>query len=432
VNIGKLVVSVLMVMLVTGIGIAQEEDDFTPGPELVVFLERLEQVTSEIRGLEAKETVTRFFPTRQDIEDYLSENLDGEENEQEFFEAQQFYIAFDFLPEGTDLLALYKDLLGDQIGGYYDPETKEMNVVLLSGNRPGKTLPVLEQITYSHEFTHALQDQYFGLEAFVDEEIAFANPDMAQARLSLVEGDATVVMNEYTVYITEEAPLLVLGQILIQGAASGSLSIPEGTPAILTRELLSPYLDGANFVEALRAEGGWERVNQAYENPPASTEQILHPEKYLEGDMPIEVELAPDENPLGDGWELLFDRPLGEFYLREYLDTQLPPLDVIEAGGGWGGDRYRLYYNAESQQRAWVLRLEWDTPLDAEQFAEVFVKFGDTRFETSADADGCWSNERDAICFAEVDAASLVSYAPTAEQAQRLLQGQLETATALR
>jgi hypothetical protein len=422
----------ILLLLMTGVVVAQEDEDFAPSPELIEYLEELERITSEIRGLEGREEVIRLFPTRQDVFDYLDEQLEGEENEREFFEAQQFYIAFDFLEPDADLLQLYVGFLGDQIGGYYDPETKEMNTVLLSGGRPRDTLPVLEQITYSHEYTHALQDQYFGLDEFVDEDLALSNPDAAQARLSLVEGDATVVMNEYTAYIAEQAPLMVLGQILLQGSASGTLSIPEGIPDIITRELLSPYLDGATFVTALREEGGWERVNEAYANPPVSTEQILHPEKYLAGEMPIEVELLEDEKPLGEEWELLFDRPLGEFYLREYLDTQLAPLEVIEAGGGWGGDRYRLYYNEETNQRAWVMRLAWDSEQDAQQFMENYVKFAEMRFETTVDENNCWSNEVDAICFVQIEDESLVSYAPTVAEAVRLIQGQQEPVTALR
>ncbi|HEX2620278.1 MAG TPA: hypothetical protein VHL11_09030, partial [Phototrophicaceae bacterium] len=336
----------------------------------------------------------------------------------------QFYIAFDFLPAGTDLLQLYVDFLGQQIGGYFDTETKEMNVVLLSGKRPTHTLPVLEQITYSHEYTHALQDEYFDLSGFIDEELSEANPDMAQARLSLVEGDATYVMNEYTVRVTQEAPLLVLAQVLIQGAASGALAIPEGTPLIIQHELLSPYTDGLNFINALIADGGWDRVNEAYTKLPESTEQIIHPDRYLAGDHPLDVTLTADDNPLGDDWALLFDRSLGEFYLREYLDTQLPPLDVIKAATGWGGDRYRLYHDAATNQRAWVMRLEWDTPQDANEFAELYTKFGDLRFDIEADDKGCWSGEKDVVCFAVIDGASLISYAPTEEMALRLLDGQ--------
>lgn len=412
----------LLSLPVTGFA---QSDDFTPNDELVAQMDRLEARTSAIRGLDGLDPVTRLFPTRADVIEFVNSQLEGEETVQLYRDAGQFYIAFDLLPPDADLLVLYRDFLGDQVGGYYDPETREMNVVLLSGSRPSSTLPALEQITYAHEYTHALQDQHFGLDAFLPDELAETNPDAYQARLSLVEGDATAVMTDYTQIITQEAPLLVLTQVLIQGAASGSLTIPAGTPPILEDELLFPYLTGSTFVNALRAEGGWALVDAAYTtNPPLSTEQIMHPEKYLAGDVPQEVTLLPDATLTADGWTLLFDRPLGEFFLRQYLDTQLSPLEVIEAGAGWGGDRYHLYVNPTTGERAWVLRLVWDTPQDADEFAENYTLFGDRRFGSAADADGCWQGAADAVCFITVDDASLVSYAPTVELALALRSGQ--------
>src|SRR5690606_19445620 len=123
---------------------------------------------------------------------------------------------------------------------------------------------------------------------FISEEINEQNPDEAQARLSLVEGDASYVMNQYTVEMAEESPLTLLMQVAIL-SLGGTTAIPEGTPDILMDELMSPYVDGQNFVEALIAEGGYELLNEAYANPPVSTEHILHPDRYLAGDMPIEV-----------------------------------------------------------------------------------------------------------------------------------------------
>lgn len=426
-KLAKWIVFGVICALFVGMTLAQD-DIFTPSPELTAQMDTIERITSDVRGLAAKESVTRYFPTRDDIAAYLDKNLAGEENERLFAEAEHFYVTFDFMSPDVDLKTLYTALLGDQIAGYYDPETKEMNVVLISGGRPTTALPLLEQITYSHEFTHALQDQYFDLQTFLPEDLAETNPDASQARLSLVEGDATYVMGQYTAYVAEDDPLTMLGQLLVASLAAGSSTMPEDTPPILMRELLSPYNDGMNFIEALLREGGWDAVNAAYANPPKSTEHILHPDKYLAGDDPLEVTLAPD-NSLGDGWTLVFERTLGEFYLREYLDIQLGALDVIKIGGGWGGDLYRLYYNTNADERAYVLKLAWDTPDDAQEFVDGFTQFGDKRFDVSADADGCWSNEVDALCFADVDGISLVSYAPDVELALGLLNAQRETVT---
>jgi hypothetical protein len=422
------VVMILLAFLVLAMAFsgasAQEESDFVPSPELLAQLERIEQSTSEIRGLTALNPVDRYFPTRDEVREYVNESLEGEENDVLFEEAEHFYLAFGFITPELDLKQIYSELLTSQIAGYYDTETKQMNTVLMSGNRPSTALPALEAITYSHEYTHALQDQYYNLDEFISEALNLENPDEAQARLSLVEGDATYVMNEFTVELAEESPLTLLMQATIL-SLGGTTAMPEGTPDILMEELMSPYFDGLNFVEALVAEGGYARVDEAFENPPVSTEQILHPERYLSGDMPVDVTLADDNFENSDGWQVIFDRRLGEFYLRAYLDRYLGALDAGLASTGWGGDRYRIYYNPETEERAFILKLVWDTDADAEEFNSAFAEFGEIGYETEADADGCWTGDV-VICLAETEEATLISSAENKEFALQLLTAQLE------
>lgn len=416
----------LLVLLIGFEGIiAQDADDeFVPSPALVLQLESIEQSTSLIRGLEPLQPVDRFFPDRDDLRAYLESNLEGEDNERLFEEAQHFYVAFGFMDPDIELKRIYTELLNSQVAGYYDTETREMNTVLMSGSRPGNSLPVLERITYAHEYTHALQDQHFDLENFISDELSEVNPDEAQARISLIEGDASLVMNEYTAQLAEESPLLLLMQIGVL-ALGGTTAVPEGTPDILMDELMSPYVDGLKFVEALVAEGGYERVNEAYRNPPVSTEQILHPDRYLAGDMPIEVTLVDVTPDAVANWELVYERSLGEFYLRQYLDRHLGALDALRASTGWGGDRYRIYYNPETEARAFILKVVWDTEKDADEFASAFVQFGELGYETDADTDGCWIGD-DVVCFAQMDDASFVSSAADKDVALALLTAQLE------
>lgn len=428
-----MLVVIVVFLIVPFVVTAQEDDDFVPSPALVEQMDGLEAAALRLRQLDRLESVTRIFPTRDDVRAMLNEDIDDEEVTTFYSEASQFYIAFDFLPEGTDLLALLIDFLDDQIGGFYDPETNEMNTVLLTGERPSDRLPLTEQITFVHEYVHALQDQHFDLIGLIEANEVSAlgfNTDQGQAIIALYEGDATAAMSDYTLEAAQDNPLGALVELLAQGAAAGTLVIPPNIPDIVENELLSPYLDGQNFVTALRNAGGWALVNAAYENLPQSSEHILHPDKYLSGEAPIAVELAAGADddgltPLGEGWTLLFDRTLGEWYLRQYLRTQLDAPTTRLAATGWGGDRYHLFYNAEADQRAFVLRLVWDTPLDSEEFAGAYMAFGDARFGESVDDNLCWVGESDVIC---VDAAmsaddgsyTTVIYAPTVEIAETL------------
>ncbi len=413
-----------VVVLLLSVPAVFAQEAFVISPELEENMEAIEEYTSELRELEELEPLAREFPTRQEVIDYLQATFDADLPDEIAEREAQFYVAFDLLPADIDLRDLYLELLGSQVAGFYDPETKGMNVVLISDETPGDTLPLMEQIVYSHEYTHALQDQHFGLrELGFDSELALSEPDRLLAIQALIEGDATVVMTLYTQAVAAENPFAAL-QLLAQGLQAGNLFLPESTPPILAQELLFPYNDGAEFVLALFREGGWEAVNQAYTDLPRSTEQILHPERYLDGDVPQEVALESAQAVLGEDWTLLLDRTMGEFYLREYLATQLTRLEARAAAEGWGGDRYHIYQNENTGELAWVMNLVWDTPGDAGEFAEAYESFGDARFEGGEYDTQCWSDADDALCFVANEQSSLLAYAPTRELAFALLESQ--------
>jgi hypothetical protein len=415
-------VTISIVLLVWVVPAVLAQNALVISPELETHMDAIEDYTSELRELEPLEPLVREFPTRQEVIEYLQFTFDTDLPDEIAEREVQFYIAFDLLPEDTNLRDIYLELLSSQVAGFYDPETKEMNVVLVVDETPGDRLPLMEQIVYSHEYTHALQDQHFGLrELGFDNELALAEPDRLLALQALIEGDATVVMTLYTQAVAADNPLAAL-QLLAQGLQAGNLFLPEDTPSILTQELLFPYNTGAEFVLALFREGGWERVNQAYTDLPQSTEHILHPERYLNGDVPQDVTLESADNVLGNDWTLLLDRTMGEFYLREYLATQLPRQQAREAAAGWGGDRYRIYRSEATGELAWVLRLAWDTAVDAEEFAEEFESFGNTRFDNGDYNAPCWSRPDDALCFIADEQVSLLSVAPTREMALALLE----------
>lgn len=406
------------------IPVSTAQETVTIDPALTEQMDEIEQVTSDIRGLELLESIERRFPTREEVQEYLRETLDSSLPEHEIQRYVQFYAAFELLPPDIDLRNVYLELLGSQVAGYYDPETEQMNTIMISGEVPEDELPLLEQVIYAHEFTHALQDQHFDLRGIgIDPDTPVEEFDRTLALSSLVEGDATLAMTLYLQEASLDNPLAALG-VLTQSLQGGGLFLPPNTPSILVDELLFPYNNGLTFVTELYGRGGWAAVDQAYIDLPQSSEQILHPQRYLDGDVPQEVELQPTSDALGEGWEILWDTRLGEFYLRSYLKTQISLLQASQAAEGWGGDRFHIYYHAENDQLAWVIRLVWDTPEDAAEFSEAFEDFGTARYDDQARTGDCWSNADDALCFAVISDALVISFAPAPESAQALLDTQ--------
>ncbi|MGQ9887524.1 MAG: hypothetical protein ACUVSX_03445 [Aggregatilineales bacterium] len=410
----------LLLALVVALPLTAQDSAPPISAELLAQLEAIEAFVYNQRGLAALEPIERRFPTRDEALAHLRAVVEAELPPEANRLASDFYIAFDLLPPGSDYRALYFSLLSQQVGGYYDTSSRTMNTLLLRGSAPSDSLPLLEQIVYAHEYVHALQDQHFGIEGL--QAAAGDDTDRGFAVLALLEGDATVVMNAFTSALSERNPLGVGLALLLQGAQSGGLTFPPGTPPILEREMLAAYLDGAAFVSALHRAGGWDAVNAAYANPPQSSEHILRPQAYLDGDQPQAVKLAAFD--LGPGWENIAESTLGQFYLREYLRTQLTAAAAAGAAAGWGGDRYRLYRYADSGALAWVMKIVWDTAADAAEFAEALDAFAALRFNAAESVSGCWAGEADALCFDASGGASLLAFGPTLDAARALLAGQ--------
>ena len=122
------------------------------------------------------------------------------------------------------------------------------------------------------------------------------------------------------------------------------------------------------FIEALASAqpGSYKGVNDALADPPQSTEQVLHPEKYLDKprDEPMPVSLPPLTNTLGAGWTYRDTDTMGEFDLKEML--QINNVDDANAWEGWGGGRYALYQKGDAALV--ILGTVWDTSTDATEF----------------------------------------------------------------
>jgi len=372
--------------------------------------QQIEANVVELRGLPQLEAVepTALNPAelRQRLEADFMEDYSPEEGRLDVLTLS----AFDFLEPDFDLYNFTIDLLTEQVAGFYDPETDEF-VVISSGEA---SFTVLEQFTYAHEFVHALQDQHFQLDLLSDESL---DSEAAFALRALAEGDATLAQTLYVSegYFTQEQLLEI-----ITSAGEFDSTVFDSAPPVLAHELEFPYTAGLEFAQTLYAQGGYAAVDEAWENLPQSTEQIIHPERYLSSDEPQIVSLQPLTDTLGTGWQRLDEDTLGEFYLREYLIQQLNAVATDTAATGWGGDRYTVYWNEEAQQIVMILKLVWDTPADLEEFATAYETYPANLFGATAatqpDGGQCWQGA-DVICLYNNGEETMIVRAPDLETA---------------
>ena len=387
-------------------------------------LETIARQTAELRGLPALGEIDDVFITADELKARLPELLAEDYPPEDAAADARAYAALGLLPEGTDLLALYLELLGEQVAGFYDPITNEMVVLGEDGD-----VGSVEEFTYAHEVVHALQDAHLGLDPISD-SLLDRNGDEATAIAALIEGDGVAASLDYLA----ANPDLASG-VLFAGVPA--TPVLDAAPGSLVVWLVFPYAAGPEFVAALRAEGGWEAVNAAYEDLPASTEQILHPDKYLgERDDPTPVSL-PDLAPvLGEGWNLVDEDTLGELTVALLLANLGPgqgldpftgalalPEAARNAAAGWDGDRYALW--AAGDEEALVWQSVWDTEDDARAFARALAlrtqeRFGGTL--DAADSDRV-ALETDEVTVRIVRDGTEVRYlqAPSPEVAQALL-----------
>lgn len=267
--------------------------------------------------------------------------------------------ALGLLDAGQDVGELQKDLLTSQVLGFYDDQARRMVIVSDAG------LDALGRITYAHEYTHALQDKAFGLAGLELE--AEGQDDRSLGRLALVEGDATVTMFLWALQFAPE----VMAEIR-------ETPIPDTgeAPQWMVDSLSFPYVAGATFVFQLWTTADPGAVDAVYAQPPASTEQILHYDKYVAGEVPIEVPELDLAAALGARWSAVESTSIGEAQIGIFLRF-LGASDQVAAAAssGWGGDRLTAARDGDDVALAW--RLAWDRPADATEFAAAWTRVVD-------------------------------------------------------
>ena len=350
-----------------------------PSPaEIEAEIARIEPAVAALRGLEQRRPVSTRLITTAALRERIAQEFADEYPAQELADLGRLYEGLGLLPPGSDLGALYQDLLGEQVIGLYDTDEKELFVVTDGPFGP------LERVTTAHEYTHALQDQHFDLDAFLPEE--HDQGDRTIARLAVGEGDATLLMFEWAQQALSADELL---QYLRSSQDPAALERFAKMPAILREPLLFPYSQGFALVQDRQDAGGWAAVDALYADPPASTEQLLHLEKYAAHEAPVEVRL-PDgvAAALGEGWSLGVEDSFGELVTRIWLDEQLGASVSREAAAGWGGDRVALYRGPDD---AWAIAWEthWDSGAEADEFraaaAQVVGALGSAEVATRRD-----------------------------------------------
>ena len=348
----------------TGVAKPPAQATASANPEFLHAADEVLAQMSQILDLPIKQPLKKSLRSKQEIRDYIiREEKDDKSDTQQYADTKALE-AFGLIPKNFPLDSFMLDVLTDQIAGLYDPKAKEFYIA--DWIKPDQQREVM-----SHELTHALEDQSFDVDPWI--KAARPNDDAELARDSVSEGTAMAAMVDYSLRdsqmgvrdLPDVAPLMRLG---VTGEWANDPILAKAPPYIRD-ELFFPYLAGASFSQQfLKAHTGWADLKLLFENPPVSTQQILHPQLYLNGVKPQKVTLPDWKGVVPADWNLLEENVQGEFGLDEILKQFLGQDRADSLSPAWTGDRYALFEDAKTKELHLIFRLELDTVDHAARF----------------------------------------------------------------
>lgn len=349
--------------------------------ELEVVVSRSMARVEHIRDLQFDERVPVNVISRQEYQQKQANRTTGDDLA--LLDNVQYEALF-MIDEETDSVSVHKENRGSSVLGYYSPSDNE--IVVVTGN---ETAVHIDELTLGHELVHALQDQQFNLSQYNRRTIDGSNADSG-----LVEGDAKYVEKKYEEHCkaewdcVEDAP----------SEENQNSELANMGPYLI---MYQPYSDGPSFVKSVHEQGGWDAVNALYDDPPASTSQVIHPDRYGDTE-PVNVDVPDRSN---DKWErhtvdgrpdygvfgeaAIFAKfmypaydsegqtqlvPFEEFFNRDEngdLDS-FDPLDFdSQYSSGWAGDKMFVYTN-DANETAYVWKTAWQTESDAANYVDGY------------------------------------------------------------
>ena len=343
---------------------------------LAKLLARTDDVAKEvskIRGLPLKRKIPNEVVDRDELRRRLIAMAAEEKTKAETASEALGLARWGMIPRATNYEALLIELLTEQIAGYYDPDTKKLTISASAGDDPAGA-----ELVLAHEIDHALQDQSFDLKKF--EDVPDGEDDAAAARRALVEGDGIALMLE--VMLSRQKVPVPWSNPQMTDAIEKAMAVPgngdalDRAPIAIREALIFPYRAGFTFVAALRRRQPWSAVDAAFRKPPKSTEQVMHPERYLANDEPIGV--AIDALSSLAGYTVAHKTVWGELGFQLFLrSNSVPASTATEAAAGWGGDRTIVLAKPGDKRphlAVGISRSEWDTEADAIEVHEAAVK----------------------------------------------------------
>ena len=328
------------------------------------FLKAADDTLAEMSKLLSLPILTplkKSIRSREEIRAYLLRKMKEDKDAAKRYADQKSMEKFGLLPKDYPLDETLVSVLTEQIAGLYDPGGQEFFIADWTSDAD-------ERMVMSHELTHALQDQHFHIEKWTD--AAKPDDDAEFARDAVIEGSALAAMIDYKLQDLgvniRNAP--AIDPSLLMGDPESSPELAKA-PKVIQDELMFPYLAGTTFTQQiLKAYSGWPDFHRVFENPPVSTQQIMHPDLYLKGLKPPKISLPETKGAIPSEWKKLDENDMGEFGLLEILKQFLGKDRAATLAATWTADRYAIFENQKNKQTLLLFRVMLASEADAARF----------------------------------------------------------------
>jgi len=340
------------------------------------FLEAADEVLAEMSkliSLPILSPLKKSLRTRDEIQAYLLRKMKEDKDADKRYADRKTMEKFGLLPRDYPLDQVLVKVLTEQIAGLYDPDGQEFFI-------SDWTAIEDQRMVMSHELTHALQDQHFRIDKWTG--AAKPNDDAELARDAVIEGSAMAAMIDYQLGgkgsvrdLGEFDPSMLLGDV----DSSPELS---KAPKILQDELLFPYLAGIKFSQqVLKASSGWPDFHKVFEKPPASTQQIMHPDLYFQGVVPPQIKLPDAKGMISADWKKLEENNMGEFGLQEILKQFVAKNRATSLAASWSADRYALFENQKNKRTMLLFQVRLSSDAGAARFFGAYSELLELKYD---------------------------------------------------
>lgn len=347
--------------------------------ELFRSVDDILQFASEHTGLPILHSVKKKLANREEVAKYVEARMKEQGNGERFDRSALSLKKLGLLPRDFNLRQYMLGLYKEQVEGWYDAHSK--TVYLLDWVEPEIQKPVM-----AHELVHALQDQSFDLEKWLnvakdskDDTTQMLLDEQRTARQAVVEGQAMIVLFDYQLtpvgQSVESAPDLV-ESMKSSMLDEGSTPMYAKAPIYLREAMLFPYTYGVEFArDVLVKRGKQAAFAGVFEHPPFDTREIMEPATYLTAEPQPQLKVVPLEKILGPNWRRDDFSGLGEIDLRVILRQWGGSEIAAKLAPAWRGGYYMALINKKSPKDApvpLVMVLSFASPAAASQFASVY------------------------------------------------------------